>query len=139
MRTERSHSNIRSHASHYQETQKLQREIDRLRSKLRRRERGKRSPSPPLSDGSKGSRDRLYCHRSRTPSNESSLASTHKNRYERSSHDPEKQPCHHGMGNDAMSKALQQISKSTFVRRINKARLPRRFSQPTFCHLQWED
>ena len=32
-----------------------------------------------------------------------------------------------------MSKALQQISKSTFVRRIIKARLPRRFSQLTFA------
>ena len=31
-----------------------------------------------------------------------------------------------------MSKALRQISKSPFVRRINKARLPHRFSQPTF-------
>ena len=31
-----------------------------------------------------------------------------------------------------MSKALQQISKSPFVRRINKARLSHRFSQPTF-------
>ena len=39
---------------------------------------------------------------------------------------------HHGMGNDAMSKALQQISKSAFVRRINKAKLLHRFSQPTF-------
>ena len=36
------------------------------------------------------------------------------------------------MGNDAMSKALQQISKSPFVRRINKAKLPHRFSQPMF-------
>ena len=39
---------------------------------------------------------------------------------------------HHGMGNDAMSKALQQISKSAFVRRINKAKLLYQFSQPTF-------
>ena len=31
-----------------------------------------------------------------------------------------------------MSKALQQISKSSFVRRINKAKLPHRFAQPTF-------
>jgi len=31
-----------------------------------------------------------------------------------------------------MSKALQQISKSPFVRRINKAKLPHWFSQPTF-------
>ena len=32
-----------------------------------------------------------------------------------------------------MSKALQQISKSPFVRRINKAKLPHRFSQPMFA------
>ena len=31
-----------------------------------------------------------------------------------------------------MSKALQQISTSPFARRINKAKLPHRFSQPTF-------
>ena len=31
-----------------------------------------------------------------------------------------------------MSKTLLQISKSSFVRRINKARLPHQFSQPTF-------
>ena len=31
-----------------------------------------------------------------------------------------------------MSKALQQISKSPFIWRINKARLPHQFSQPTF-------
>ena len=31
-----------------------------------------------------------------------------------------------------MSKALRQISKSPFVRRINKTRLPHWFSQPTF-------
>ncbi|XP_075670395.1 uncharacterized protein LOC142640195 [Castanea sativa] len=36
------------------------------------------------------------------------------------------------MGNDVMNKALQQISKSPFVRAINKAKLPHRFSQPTF-------
>ena len=36
------------------------------------------------------------------------------------------------MGNDAMSKALHQISKSPFVRRIDRAKLPHRFSLPTF-------
>ena len=36
-------------------------------------------------------------------------------------------------GDDAMSKALQRISKSPFVRQINKARLPRRFSQLTLA------
>ncbi|XP_075645466.1 uncharacterized protein LOC142616515 [Castanea sativa] len=31
-----------------------------------------------------------------------------------------------------MSKALRQISKSPFVRRINRVKLPHRFTQPTF-------
>ena len=32
-----------------------------------------------------------------------------------------------GLGNDAMSKALNQISKSSFMRKIEEAKLPRRF------------
>ncbi|XP_030926594.1 uncharacterized protein LOC115953199 [Quercus lobata] len=36
------------------------------------------------------------------------------------------------MGNDTMSKALNQISKSSFMRWIEGGRLPRRFIQPTF-------
>ena len=132
-RTERSHSNTRNHASHDQEMLKLQQEIERLRYKLRRRECERRSPSPPPSDGFRGSRDRLYHCRFRTPSSESYSASTHKDKWEKSSYDREKRPSHHGMGNNAMSRALQQISKSPFVRRINKAKLPYRFSQPTFA------
>ena len=76
-RTERSHSRTRSHVSHDQETWKLQQEIDHLRRKLRCRERDRRSPSPSLSDGSRGSRDCLYHHRSRTPSSKSYSASSH--------------------------------------------------------------
>ena len=34
--------------------------------------------------------------------------------------------------NDAMSKALERISKSPFTRKIEGAELPRRFHQPTF-------
>ncbi|XP_075663387.1 uncharacterized protein LOC142632961 [Castanea sativa] len=37
-----------------------------------------------------------------------------------------------GEGNDAMGKALRQISKSPFVAWINKAKLPHRFSQRIF-------
>ncbi|XP_050254953.1 uncharacterized protein LOC126700813 [Quercus robur] len=37
-----------------------------------------------------------------------------------------------GLGNDAMSRALNQISRSPFTRRIEGGRLPRRFTQPTF-------
>ncbi|XP_065626933.1 uncharacterized protein LOC136066496 [Quercus suber] len=36
------------------------------------------------------------------------------------------------MGNDAMSKALNQIFRSPFMRRIEGAKLSRRFNQPTF-------
>ena len=36
------------------------------------------------------------------------------------------------LGNDAMSKALNQISKSPFTRKIDGAKLPRQFHQPTF-------
>ena len=43
-----------------------------------------------------------------------------------------KGPSRHTKGNDAMSKALQQVSNYPFVRRINKARPPHRFSQLTF-------
>ena len=50
----------------------------------------------------------------------------------KSSHEHKKRASHRGLENDAMSKALQQISKSPFVRRINRAKLPHRFSQPTF-------
>ena len=37
-----------------------------------------------------------------------------------------------GLGNNAMNKALSQISKSPFTRNIKDAVLPRRFHQPTF-------
>ena len=36
------------------------------------------------------------------------------------------------MGNDVMSKALNQISKSPFSCKIEGAKLPQRFHQPTF-------
>ena len=37
-----------------------------------------------------------------------------------------------GVGNDVMSKALNQISKSPFTHKIEGAKLPRCFHQPTF-------
>ena len=111
----------------------MQQEIHRLRSKLRSRERKRRSPSPPPSDGSRGSRDSSYRHRSGTPSSESYSTSSREDKWEKSSHDRKKKASHYGLGNGVMSKALQQISKSPFFRRINRARLPHQFSQPTFA------
>ena len=43
-----------------------------------------------------------------------------------------KNPSRKGLGNDAMSRALNHISKSPFTRRIEGGKLPRRFTQPTF-------
>ena len=41
-------------------------------------------------------------------------------------------PIHKGLGNDVMSKALNQIAKSPFTRRIERVAPPWRFHQPTF-------
>ena len=43
-----------------------------------------------------------------------------------------KSPSHKALGNEAISKALNQISKSSFTRRIEGGKLPQRFTQPTF-------
>jgi len=110
----------------------LQWAIDHLHRRLKHREHDRMSPSSPPSDGSRGSSDRSYHCRSRTPSSESYSASSRIDELDKSSNKHEKRSSHHGIGNDAMSKALQQISKSPFIRRINKAKLPHRFSQPTF-------
>ena len=37
-----------------------------------------------------------------------------------------------GLGNDAMSRVLHQISKSPFTQRIERGKLPQQFTQPTF-------
>ena len=42
-------------------------------------------------------------------------------------------PSCRGVGTDVMKKGLSQISKSPFTRGIEKAKLPRRFHQPTFA------
>ena len=64
---------------------------------------------------------------SRTPPSESFSYDEkhhHKRRYK-------SLPCR-GLENDAMSKALNQISKSPFTLKIEGEKLPRRFHQPTF-------
>ena len=130
--TERSPSRTKSYVFHEQETQKLQLEIDHLRRKLRYRKRVRGSPSPPSSSGLRESRDCLYHHRSRTPSCKSFSMSSRQDKLEKDKYKCKKRSSHLDIGNNVMSKALLQISKSPFVRRINKARLPHRFSWPTF-------
>ena len=68
-----------------------------------------------------------YRRRSRTHPSE---AFSHEEEYyQRRKH---KSPSPKGLGHDAMSKALDQLSKSPFTRRIEGATLPQRFQQPAF-------
>ena len=68
-----------------------------------------------------------YRKRSRTPPNET--FSQEEEHYRRREH---KSPSPRGLGNDAMSKPLDQLSKSPFTCRIEGVTLPRRFQRPTF-------
>ena len=81
------------------------------------------SPYTPLDDEN----DDDYRQRSRTPPSET--FSHVEERYQRRKH---RSPSPKGLGHDAMSRALDQLSRSPFTRRIEGAALPRRFQQPTF-------
>ncbi|XP_065623593.1 uncharacterized protein LOC136064976 [Quercus suber] len=103
----------------------MQIEIERLRRELRQAKR-KRVFSHSNEDWD-DEQDVTYEPRSRTPISESfSYEEEHRRKKQPRS------PSRGGVGNDAMSKVLNQISRSPFTHRIERARLPRRFNQPTF-------
>ena len=118
--TGRSQSRNESHLSHEEDTT-LQLEIDHLKRKLRH-ERQRQTPSN--SDfSSDDEEDDSYRPKSRTPPSESFSYDKdyhHKHRNRSSSS--------RGLGNDAISRTLNQISKSPFICRIEGGRLPRRFT-----------
>ena len=124
--TSRSHSQEKSHASHGQDNNKaMQREIDDLKKKLRCAQR-KQSPSNS-NVSSNDEENASYRQRSRTLPSESFSCNEkrhHRRRY--------KSPPRKGVGNDVMSKVLNQISKSFFTHKIEGAKLPQHFHQPTF-------
>ena len=117
---------VRSHVSQrHSDKQAMQQEINDLKRKLRHAQRrwSHSSPDMPSDDES----DNNYRQRSRTPPSETfSYEEGHYRRRKRKSLSPR------GLGNDAMSRALDQLSKSPFTRHIEGATLPRRFQQPTF-------
>ena len=125
MHTSKSQSRGKSHVSHAKNNRDMQREIDELKRGLHHTWRRHLSPNSKLSfeetDGAS------YRQRFRTPPIKSFSYDEeyhHRCKY--------KSPPHKGLGNDAMSKALSQISKSPFTWNIEGARLRRRFHQPTF-------
>ena len=104
----------------------MQQEIDDLKKQLCRAQQ-RRSPSN--SDVSSNDKeDTIYRQRSRTPPSES-FSYEEKHPHQRKCRSLSRK----GVGTNVMKKALSQISKSLFTRGIEKAKLPRRFHQPTFA------
>ena len=123
--TSRSHSRGGSHLSHERNNKAMQLKIDHLRRSLRHE---RRKQAPFNSDfSSKGEEDGSYRRKSRTPPSESFSYNEdyHHKRKNRNSSS-------RGLGNDAISRALNQISRSFFMCSIGEARLPWWFTQPTF-------
>ena len=123
--TSKSQSRSGSHLSHQENARAMQLEIDHLKRKLHHKQQ-KRTPSN--SDfSSDDEEDGSYRPRSRTPPSESFSYDEnyhHKRRNKNSSFK--------GSGNDAVSKVLNQISRSPFMHKIEGGKLPRWFTQPTF-------
>ena len=115
----------KSHLSHEENTKALQLEINHLKRKLCHEWR-KQTPSNSNSS-SDDEKDDSYRHKSRTPPSESFSYDEdhHLKRRNRSSFSKSE-------GNDAISRALNQISGSPFTCRVEERVLPRRFTQPTF-------
>ena len=122
--TSRSQSRSGSHVSHEKDTKVMQLEINHLRRRLCH-ERQRRTPSN--SDVSSDDGDGSYMPRSRTPPSESFSCDKDSHRGLRN-----KSSSCKGLGNNAMSRALNHISKSPFTHKIEGTRLPQRFTQATF-------
>ena len=120
-RTSKSQSWGKSHVSHEENARNMQLEIDHLKRSLCHE---RRRQAPSNSDySSNDEKDASYKQRSRTPSSES-FSYDKDYRHERKN----RNSFSGGMGNDAMSKALNQISKSPFTCWIKGERLPWRFT-----------
>ena len=113
--------------SHERDNDKtMQQEIDDLKKQLRRAQQKQSLSSSNVS--SNDEEDTIYKQRSRTlPSKSFSCEEEHLHQRKRRS------PSRKGVGTDVIKKALSQISKSPFTRGIKKAKLPKRFHQPTFA------
>ena len=103
----------------------MQREIDKLKKELHHARQRHSSPNSELS--SEEIDDATYKQRSRTSASETFSCDEEYHHKRRN-----KSPPYKGLGNNAMNKALSQVSKSPFTRNIEGASLSRRFHQPTF-------
>ena len=109
----------------YADEEGLQRQIENLKKKLLRAQRNQTPSSSDVSSNDEGEDSYKEC--SETPSSESySYEDEHSHKRRR------KGLSRKGVGTKVMKKVLSQISKSPFTRGIEKAKLPKRFHQPTF-------
>ena len=92
----------------------MPREIDELKKKLRRVRRRHSSPDSEDTD------DATYRRRSKTPPSETFFGDE-EYRYKRKN----KSPAHKGLENNAMNKALSQVTRSPFTQSIKGVSLPR--------------
>ena len=123
--TSRSQSWSGTCVSHVKNARTMQLEIDRLKVKLRY-ERRRRPPSnSDFSSDDDG--DGSYRPRSRTPPSESFSCDEDTYRECRN-----KGLSWKGLGNDAISRALNQNFRLPFTRRIKGGKLPKQFAQPIF-------
>ena len=121
--TSKRNSQVGSHISQRQNSnQTMQQEIDDLKRKLRHAQRKRFPSSTDISSGDEEEEDGDYRQRSRTPSSETFFYEDEHHRRQK-----HKGPSSRGLGNDVMSKGLDQIYKSPFTRKIEGTKLPRRF------------
>ena len=129
--TSRSHSRVGSYVSQEQNNIAMQLEIDHLKEKLRHARRKRTTSNFDVS--SDDGEDVSYRRRSRTPPSESfsdNKEHRHKRRY--------KNPSRKGLGNDAMRKTLNQISKSSSRARL-KGKTSSVIQSTNVHHLQWSN
>ena len=128
--TNRSHTCVGSHMSQKRDDERaMQREINDLKRRLRFAQRRQSPPgtNTPLDDEN----DDDYRQKSKTPPSE-----TFSHEKERHQKRKRRSPSPRGMGHDAMSRALDQLSRSSFTRCIEGAALPRQRSEEHTSELQ---
>lgn len=128
----RSHSRLESHILCDKEMRNLKLEVSYLHRRLRRGVHKRENITPSLSQSSSSEGVQSYRRSSKSPLIEFFIISFcsigGKSYHRRRVNTPPLE----NMGNDAMGRALHQISRSPFSSGIVEVELPHRFTQPTF-------